>query len=207
MQIQITLYCPECQSVKIKKNGNKSSKKQNYYCKNCGRQFIGDHALSYNGCHSELNNRILRMLVRGVGIRDISEIEKISTNKVLSVLVRSNHIIKPKQSHYYTLEIDEFWTYVGNKKNKVWLIYAYHRETGEIVAYVWGKRNSKTAAKLRVRLKELNVSFDTVYTDDWYSFKAVFCADNHVVGKENTVGIEGNNCRLRHRIRRAFRKT
>ncbi|MDR2927624.1 MAG: IS1 family transposase, partial [Cytophagaceae bacterium] len=23
----------------------------------------------------------------------------------------------------------------------------------------------------------------------------------------NTVGIEGNNCRLRHRIRRAFRKT
>ncbi|KAA6306791.1 hypothetical protein EZS27_041546, partial [termite gut metagenome] len=38
------------------------------------------------------------MLVRGVGIRDISEIEKVSINKVLSVLVRSNHKIKPKQS-------------------------------------------------------------------------------------------------------------
>jgi hypothetical protein len=34
------------------------------------------------------------------------------------------------------LEVDEFWTYVGNKKNKVWLIYAYHRATGEIVSYV-----------------------------------------------------------------------
>jgi IS1 family transposase len=39
----------------------------------------------------------------------------------------------------------EFWTNVGEKKNKVWLIYAYHRESGEIVASnqrfaVWGKR-------------------------------------------------------------------
>jgi hypothetical protein len=57
---------------------------------------------------------------------------------VLSVLVNSNHLIKPKQSHYDSLEVDEFWTYVGNKKNKVWLIYAYHRVTGEIVAFVWG---------------------------------------------------------------------
>ncbi len=30
------------------------------------------------------------------------------------------------------------------KKNKQWLIYAYHRETGEIVAYVWGKRDLAT---------------------------------------------------------------
>ncbi|MCI5157434.1 MAG: IS1 family transposase [Candidatus Electrothrix sp. AUS1_2] len=34
-----------------------------------------------------------------------------------------------------------------------------------------------------------------------------FKADNNIIGKENTKGIEGNNCRLRHRIRRAFRKT
>ncbi len=40
------------------------------------------------------------MLVRGVGVRDIAEIESISTNKVLSVLVNSNHIITPQQQHY-----------------------------------------------------------------------------------------------------------
>ncbi|MDR3327328.1 MAG: IS1 family transposase, partial [Prevotellaceae bacterium] len=38
MKIKITLYCPDCQSAKIKKNGNKKSQKQNYLCKNCGRQ-------------------------------------------------------------------------------------------------------------------------------------------------------------------------
>jgi IS1 family transposase len=125
----------------------------------------------------------------------------------LSVLVRSNHIIEPKQSYYDKLEIDEFWSYVSNKKNKVWLIYAYHRASGEIVSFVWGKRNSKTAKKLREKLSKSGVTFDVVYTDDWDSFRVAFSADNHIIGKDNTVGIEENNCRLRHRIRRAFRKT
>jgi IS1 family transposase/transposase-like protein len=207
MTIKITLYCPDCQSAKIKRNGKKSSKKQNYLCKDCGRQFIGDHALSYKGCHSSLIQKILLMLVRGIGITDISVIENISIKKVLSVLVRSNRLITPKQGHYDSLEVDEFWTYVGNKKNKVWLIYAYHRATGEIVGYVWGKRNYKTAKKLRDKLTSMGVSYDAIYTDEWNSFLAVFVSDNHIVGKENTVGIEGNNCRLRHRIRRAYRKT
>ena len=122
MKITITLHCPDCQGTTIKKNGKKMSKKQNYFCRDYSRQFIGDHALSYKGWHSELIHKVLLMLVRGVGIRDIAEIEGISIRKVLSVLVN-------------------------------------------------------------------------------------FALDNHVTGKENTVGIEGNNCRLRHRIRRAFRKT
>ena len=207
MQIQITLYCPNCQSTKIKRNGTKSYKKQNYLCKKCSRQFIGDHALTYKGCHSCLIQKILIMLVRGIGITDISVIENVSIKKVLSVLVSSTRIIIPKQQHYDSLEIDEFWTYVGNKKNKVWLIYAYHRATGEIVAYVWGKRNYKTAKKLRDKLGSMGISYDVVYTDNWDSFVSVFQVDNHIVGKENTKGIEGNNCRLRHRIRRAYRKT
>ena len=75
---------------------------------------------------------------------------------------------------------------------------AYHRSSGEIVAFVWGKRNLKTAKMLRTKLATLGVSFDTVFSDSWESFKGAFAADNHIIGKENTVGIEGNNCRLRH---------
>lgn len=207
MKITIILRCPDCQSTKVKRNGKKASKKQNYLCKHCGRQFIGDHALSYRGCHSELGKKIMLMLVRGVGIRDIAEIERVSVNKVLSILVDSKCEITPKQSHYDQLEVDEFWTYVGTKRNRVWLIYAYHRATGEIVAYVWGKRNRKTANELRDKLLSRNVSYDSVCTDNWDSFMAVFQHDNHMAGKAGTIGIEGNNCRLRHRIRRAFRKT
>jgi hypothetical protein len=89
------------------------------------------------------------MLVRGIGIRDISETENISIGKVLSVPVKSGHKIRPEQKHYDRLKVDEFWTYTGKKKNKVWLIYAYHRTTGETVSYVWGKHNLKTAPDLK----------------------------------------------------------
>jgi transposase-like protein len=113
MKIQITLHCPDCQGTKIKKNGKKSSKKQNFICKSCGRQFIGDHALNYKGCHSNIIRKILLMLVRGIGIRVIAEIEKMSIKKVLSVSVNSHHTVQPQQQYYERLEADEFWTYVG----------------------------------------------------------------------------------------------
>ena len=96
---------------------------------------------------------------------------------------------------------------MGRKTNKVWLIYAYHRESGEIVAYVWGNRDIKTAKKLRVRLRRLGIRYDRVAFDLWDSFRSAFKEDEQLVGKQYTVGIEGNNCRLRHRLRRVFRKT
>jgi IS1 family transposase len=122
-------------------------------------------------------------------------------------LVKSKYVIKPQQTHYESLEVDEFWTYVKKKSNKVWLIYAYDRGSREIVAYVWGKRNLKTARALRKKLTESGVTYTKICTDDWQSFVTAFKEDNHIIGKANTVGIEGNNCRLRHRIRRTFRKT
>ena len=66
----------------------------------------------------------------------ISEIEKVSIRKVLTVLAKSDYSIVPKKKHYNNIEVDEFWTYVQKKENKQWLIYAYDRETGEIIAYV-----------------------------------------------------------------------
>jgi len=51
MKVTITLHYSHCQSAKIKKNGKKNSKKQNYFYKDCGRQFIGNHALTYKACH------------------------------------------------------------------------------------------------------------------------------------------------------------
>ena len=116
MKIEITLKCPKCSTTNIIKNGLKENKKQNYICKECDRQFIGDHALTYSGCHSELNHKVELMIVRGVGIRDISIIEGISVKKVLSVLTESNKIFEPKKLHYDKLEVDEFWTYVGEKE-------------------------------------------------------------------------------------------
>ena len=207
MKTQIDINCPDCHSPSLKKNGIKSYGKQNYQCKDCQRQFIGDHALTYNGCHSKIEDLIRLMTVRGCGVRDIAFMASVSIGKVLSTIGSSVYKIDPKKSYYERLEVDEFWTYVYRKKRKVWLIYAYDRATNEIVAYVWGKRDLKTATKLRFRLKQLQVSYGSISMDNWDSFLTAFKGDHKQVGKQHTVGIEGNNCRLRHRLRRAVRKT
>ena len=189
------------------RNGKKAYKPQNYLCKDCGRQFISDADRTYKGTIAWILGAIKRSLVRGCGIRDIAIILEVSVGKVLRTLAESRYDIKPKQQHYARLEIDELWTFVKSKANKRWLIYAYDRDSGEIVAYVWGDRSAKTANRLREKLKELGVTYDRIATDDWDAFIKAFGADVHDIGKRHTVGIEGNNCRLRHRMRRIFRKS
>ena len=207
MQITLEIKCPTCLSDSIKKNGIKVDGKQNDQCKDCKRQFIGDHALSYLGCNSGITRKILQLMVRGSGIRDIAEVERISIGKVLRTLTESAYQIQPKQSHYESLEVDEFWTFVGNKNNKQWLIYAYHRETGEIVAYVWGKRDLVTVQRLKTKLKQLGIHYTRIASDHWDSFITAFKNCKQSIGKLFTVGIEGNNCKIRHRIRRGFRRS
>ena len=91
---------------------------------------------------------------------------------------------------------------MGSKKNRKWLIYG-----GEIVAYVWGVRSAKTANRLRDKIIAMGVTYDRIATDDWEAFVKTFNSDSHDIGKQHTVGVEGNNCRLRHRLRRIFRKS
>jgi IS1 family transposase len=74
---------------------------------------------------------------------------------------------------------------------------------GEIVAYIQGKRDIKTAEKLRKRIKEPGISYGRVSTGNWDSLLAVFGEGGHSAGMRHTVGIEGNNSR----VRRAFRRT
>jgi IS1 family transposase/transposase-like protein len=207
MIINIILNCPHCHSRTIVKNGKKHNGTQNYHCKDCSKQFISDHERTYRGSLSWITALIKIMLVRGCGIRDISIILSVSVKKVLKTLTSSCYQIKPKKKHYDKLEIDEFWTYVHSKTNKIWLIYAYCRESGEIVAYVWGKRDIETASRLRKRLQQLGVKYNRIGSDKWDSFLLSFGDDVLLTGKRYTVGIEGNNCRLRHRVKRASRKT
>jgi IS1 family transposase len=64
-----------------------------------------------------------------------------------------------------------------------------------------------TAKKLGKRRGRLGISYDRIAADDWDRFVSAFAEDNHDTGKKRTAGTEGNNCRTRRRIRRAFRKT
>ncbi len=116
------------------------------------------------------------MTARGCGIRDIAVITSVSMGKVLNTLGSCVYKISSKKRYYECfLEVDELWTYVGRKKRKVWLIYTDDRDTSEVVAYVWGKRDLlATARKLRSRLKHLKVSYGSVSIDNWNRFLTAF---------------------------------
>ena len=62
---------------------------------------------------------------------------------------------------------------------------------------------------LIISLQSRDIIFELAASnaDDWKSFKITFKEDKHLIGKTYTVGIEGNSCKLRHRIKRAFRRT
>ena len=148
------------------------------------------------------------MLLRNCGIRDIETILGVSRYSVLSCLRRSALLFKnrPQHSYYPSLQIDEFWTYVGKRKEgKVWLLYAYSPEFDEIVAYVTGNRSAKTVEKL---YKELSiVEVGEFCTDQWRAFQKVLPTEKHRIGKENTKHIEEVNTSFRTRNRRLVRQT
>ncbi len=151
---------------------------------------------------------VVKLLVRHSGIRDIEAVLGIHRQTVLKWLnqAAAAREVTPRQKGYQQLQIDEFWTFVKERKRKKrWLLYAYAPETDEIVAWSWGSRSAKTVKNLYDKLKNLEV--DTFCTDNWKAFAKVLPAQKHKVGKAFTRHIEGVNLCLRTRNRRVVRKT
>lgn len=197
--------CPYCLCAKVVGNGKKRSGAQNYLCKGCGKQFQKDYV--YWGCDKRVKDKVLPMLLRGSGVRDTAAVLGISINCVLRTLVAASKTvaIKARQSRYHKVQIDELWSYVSRKGKKVWLLYAYCADSGEILGFTLGKRNIKTVNNLMLKLKGLEVDF--YLTDDWDAFSSVLPYYQHLIGKRFTCTIEGINTWFRTRLRRLNRRT
>jgi IS1 family transposase/transposase-like protein len=192
-------------SAKVVGNGHKKNGVQNYLCKGCGKQFQKEYL--YWGANKRVKDKILPMLLRGSGVRDTAVVLGISVNCVLRTLVRASKevLIKPHKRRYGKVQIDELWSYVSRKEKKVWLLYAYCAESGEILGYTPGKRNAGTLKNLMLKLKGLEVDF--YLTDQWEGFSAVLPYEQHLIGKPFTKAIEGVNTWFRTRLRRLTRRT
>ena len=102
-------------------------------------------------------------------------------------------------------EVDEQWSFVGNKKNQRWLFYAWEPRFKRIIAHAFGRRSGKTLKKLLKRLKPYKFSF--YCTDDWKPCSTNLVEDKHIVGKIFTQRIERQNLTLRTRLKRLMRRT
>ena len=97
------------------------------------------------------------------------------------------------------------WSFVQNKSNQRWLWLAINHDTGDILAYTFGKRKDEVFREFKLILEPFGISM--FYTDDWGSYSRNLALINHQIGKRNTQTIERKNLTLRTRIKRLTRKT
>jgi len=200
---QIT--CPQCSSFNLKKNGKTGNKKQKYYCRDCRRQFITDY--TYQGCRREISSLILKMTLNGSGIRDISRVLSISTNTVLTAIraaAENLPRLRPP-AKAQTVELDEFWSFVGKKKNQRWTWLGLTSSTRRIGAVVHGRRTDANCRKLLRKYQ--NSRIEQFASDDWQSYQKCVSAERHYIGKDQTQRIERKNLNFRVHLKRLARKT
>ena len=199
------IACPHYSSFNLKKNGKTRNKKQKYYCKACGRQFITDY--SYQGCRPEISSLILKMTVNSSGIRDISRVLSISTNTVLKAIgeaARRLPLPRPPK-HANAVELDEFWSFVGKKKNQRWTRLGLTTSTRRVGAVRRGRRTDANCRKLLEKYQ--NSRIKKFASDDWQSSQKCVPAERHYIGKDKTQRIERKNLNLRIHLKRLGRET
>lgn len=199
------ITCPHCASFNLKKNGKTSNKKQKYMCKDCRKQFITQY--DYQGCRPFIRSLILKMTLNGSGIRDISRVLGISTNTVQKHLLKQAEKVPDVRppTRAKSVELDEFWSYVGSKANQRWTWLGLTTSSRRIGAFVNGRRTDKNCQKLVAKYQ--NSHIEEFASDDWQSYQKYVPEEIHYIGKDKTQRIERTNLNFRVHLKRLTRKT
>ena len=99
------------------------------------------------------------------------------------------------------------WSRVYCKKTPCWLWHAINHENGEVVAYVFGTRETDVLWELLGLLADLNIEIVSVYSDDNFSYHDAIPRKVLQTGKRNTQKIERKHLTFRTRLKRLARKT
>ena len=102
-------------------------------------------------------------------------------------------------------ELDEMWSYVAKKANPRWLWHAIDHHTGNVLAYVFGRRQDEVFLRLQALLEPFGIT--RYYTDGWGTYERHVDEEKQVVGKEHMQKIESKHINLRTRIKRLARRT
>jgi insertion element IS1 protein InsB len=102
-------------------------------------------------------------------------------------------------------EADEMWSFVQRKKEQRWLWHAVDHRSGQVLAYVFGRRQDAVFLKLRALLEPFGMT--RYYTDYWGAYTRHLDADAHQPGTRHTQQIERKHLTWRTRIKRLTRKT
>lgn len=102
-------------------------------------------------------------------------------------------------------ELDEMWSFVGSKGNQRWLWHALDRRSGQVLAYVFGRRKDDVFLELKQLLEPFGIH--KYCTDGWEAYARQLSPEAHEIGKRKTQQIERKHLTLRTRIKRLARRT
>ena len=102
---------------------------------------------------------------------------------------------------------DEMWSFVGRKKGQRWLWWVEDAATGQVVAFVFGRRTHATFRGLLALLSGAGWVVGQWLTDAWGAYAACLPAEAHQVGKAAMQRLERKHLTLRTRLKRLTRRT
>ncbi len=196
------------------KNGTTRRGKQNYQCRDCGRQFVENP--QWKRREKDSTAMIDRLLLEKIPLAGIARVLKVSeswlqgyVNQCYKVMPRQVQVT-PKPKGALKVQMDELWSFVDDKGNKQWVWLALDVTTREIVGCYIGDRSKDSALGLWQSMPGVYRQCAVIYTDHWEAYKAVLPSNrHHAVDKETglTSYIERFNNTLRQRVSRLVRKT
>lgn len=197
------MNCKYCQGSCVKKGKYKSVQK--YQCSKCGKY---QRAHYRQLTHSMKNQEQVRVLNNeGMGIRSISRVLQIPRTSILMLLSRASKTVsKPLcQERKQSYEVDELYTYVGNKEKPCYIIYAINRRTRQVIDFVVGARTKENIKKVVTSL--LQLSPRKIYTDGLPVYCSLIPEAMHGRSQFRTNHIERMNLTIRTHLKRMNRKT
>ncbi len=198
------MKCRYCGSSDIVKKGIRKYK-QRLYCKSCCK--FSQSRYTYKAYEQSTDRMIIKLLKEGCGVRGISRTLEISAKTVLSRMLKIGDSIRPPdlKSAGRSFEVDELWTFIGNKSQVVWLTYAIERKSGLVIDFHLGRKSKETIAPLVDKILSLNPQ--NIYTDKLNIYPSLIPKEIHRFRRYCTNKIERMNLNLRTPIKRISRKT
>ena len=197
------IYCTKCNGIAVKNGFQKEI--QRYKCKLCLKKFQLNFV--YKAYNININDSIIVLLKEGCGIRSIARILNISKNTVLARIISIGKELKSKPlfEKGCSYEMDEIWTFIGNKNNVTWITYAIERKSKYIVGFVLGP---KTKNNIQPLVNKLILSVPKhIYTDRLNIYPTLIPNTVHKRFQYCTNSIERKNLILRTHLKRLSRKT
>jgi hypothetical protein len=158
----MSLCCPNCKSSVITKNGSIHSGKQKFICLSCRSQFVENPQNKL--IPEDTRERIKRSLIERVSLEGICRIFDVSMPWLLDYMqvvfkalpedLNASIVSENEELMVISLQVDELWSYVGNKKNQQWLWLVMDAKTRQILAFQIGKRSKETGEALMAKIPQ-----------------------------------------------------